>query len=244
MSNRLDSSHAWDAGLVAIEPAVHELLERELELEMVAALFDAAGRGHGGLLLVEGSPGVGKTALIERATAIARERGLAVLRARGHELERAFGWGVARSLLELPLARHSGRDDLLAGPAAPARAILDPGAEAPETEPGFAILHALYWLVARMAESGPLLVAVDDAQWADEPSLRFLIYLAGRLSEHPIAILVGARAWEQELLAQARDRSVRHRSGHCRRSELRRWRPWCGSASRRPTTSSASAASR
>ena len=93
---------------MAIVPAVHELLERELELELVAALLEATGRGHGGLLLLEGSPGVGKSALIEHATAIARERGLAVLRARGHELERAFGWGVARSLLELPLARRAG----------------------------------------------------------------------------------------------------------------------------------------
>ena len=187
---------------MAIEPAVHELLERELELELVAALVEAAGRGRGGLVLFEGSPGVGKTALIERATAIAREQGFAVLRARGHELERAFGWGVARSLLELPLARDPERDDLLAGPAAPARAILDAGAEAPASEPGFAILHALYWLVARIAERGPLLVAVDDAQWADEPSLRFLLYLAGRLSEHPIAVVVGARAAADELITR------------------------------------------
>ena len=100
------------------------------------------------------------------------------------------------------------------------------------TEPGFAILHALYWLVARMAERGPLLVAVDDAQWADEPSLRFLLYLAGRLSEHPIAILVGARAGEPagELLGSWRPIRPR-RSGHCRRSELRRWPRWSARAS-------------
>ena len=84
-----------------------------------------------------------------------------MLRARGHELERAFGWGVARSLFEAPLARRRAeRDELLAGPAAPARAMLDaarpPGA--PESEAGFAILHALYWLAARLAESGPLLL--------------------------------------------------------------------------------------
>ena len=141
---------------MAIEPAVHELLERELELELVAALVEARGRGHGGLVLVEGSPGVGKTALIERATAIAREQGLAVLRARGHELERAFGWGVARSLLELA-ARAPTRNATTCSRDRPRRRARcsSAGAEAPASEPGFAILHALYWLVARMAERGP-----------------------------------------------------------------------------------------
>ena len=95
---------------MAIEPAVHELLERELELELIGTLFEATCLGRGGLLVLEGPPGVGKTALIERATEIARERGVAVLRARGHELERAFGWGVARSLLELPLTRPRHRN--------------------------------------------------------------------------------------------------------------------------------------
>ena len=180
------------------------LLERERELGALSDLLAAAERGHGGLVQVEGPPGVGKSALIEHVAALARERGLPVLRARGHELERAYGWGVARSLLEAAAQR----DDLLAGPAAPARTILDPGAEsaaAPVSDPGFAILHALYWLVVRLAEAGPLLVAIDDAQWADEPSLRFLIYLAGRVSEHPIALIVAARAGEAgegELLTQ------------------------------------------
>ena len=202
--------------------------------------------GSGGLLLLEGPPGVGKSALIERATAIARERGLAVLRARGHELERAFGWGVARSLLELPLRARAERDELLAGPAAPARAILDASGEAPGSEPGFAILHALYWLVARLAERGPLLLAVDDAQWADEPSLRFLVYLAGRLTDQPIAVLVGARAGELgegELLAAAGGRPGRagqHAAVARSRGGRRAGAP---RASRTPTTSSAGAAS-
>ena len=79
------------------------------------------------------------------------------------------------------------------------------GTSADRSEAGFAILHALYWLVARLAEREPLLLVVDDAHWADEPSLRFLVYLAGRLSDQPIAVLVGARAGELgegELLRQ------------------------------------------
>ena len=67
------------------------LLEREVELGALAELFEHAAGGLGGLVLVEGPAGVGKSALLERATGLACARGLGVLRARGHELECAFG---------------------------------------------------------------------------------------------------------------------------------------------------------
>ena len=48
----------------------------------------------------------------------------------------------------------------------------------------------------KLAERSPLLLVVDDAQWVDEPSLRFLAYLHGRLRDQPIALLVAARTGE------------------------------------------------
>ena len=178
-------------------PATESLLERDAQLAVLHELLEDAASGHGALALVEGPPGVGKSALLERAAGMAREQGVAVLHARGHELERAFGWGVARSLLEASLGTD--RDELLAGPAAPARVLFDEGEDGAgdgDSEPGFSILHALYWLVLRLAEREPLLLVVDDAHWADEPSLRFLVYLAGRLSDQPIGVVVGTRAGE------------------------------------------------
>src|SRR4051794_31221296 len=136
-------------------------------------------------MVVEGPPGLGKSMLLAHAERTAAEHGLAVLRARGHQLERAFAWGVARALLEASLS-----DDLLAGAARPARVVFDPGTAA--SEAGFAILHGLYWLTVRLAERGPLLLVVDDAHWADEASLHYLVYLLGRLAEQPIAVLAGA----------------------------------------------------
>ena len=59
-------------------------------------------------------------------------------------------------------------------------------------------MHGLYWLALRLAEREPLLVVVDDAHWADDPSLRWLIYLSGRVSEAPIGVLVAARSGEPE----------------------------------------------
>ena len=55
------------------------------------------------------------------------------------------------------------------------------------------MLHGLYWLVVNLAASRPLLIAVDDAHWADEPSLRWLAYLAPRLEGLAAGMLVALR---------------------------------------------------
>ena len=59
-----------------------------------------------------------------------------------------------------------------------------------------AALHGLYWLVVNLAERSPLLVAVDDLQWVDGPSLRFLHYLVMRLEGVPVAIFATLRSGE------------------------------------------------
>src|SRR3954447_21565783 len=178
------------------------LLEREAELAALSELLHSAGGGRGGLLIFEAAAGLGETSMLKCGARMARERGFRVLPARGHELERAFGWGLARSLFEVPLAGFSQpeRAWLLGGSAAPAGAVLDTGELARPLragEAGFAIMHALYWLTVRLAESEPLLLMVDDAQWIDDPSLRFLLYLAGRLGDVPVAVLVATRRDER-----------------------------------------------
>ena len=153
------------------------LLERDVELDLLADLLRDVGAGRGRALLFEAAAGLGKSALLERAISAGREAGLVVLRARGHQLERGFAWGVARSLFEASLwgRPRSERDRLLDGPAAPARPVFgDSDGQGPGLGPdaGFAITHGLYWLALRLAEQEPLLVVVDDAHWADDPSLR------------------------------------------------------------------------
>ena len=77
----------------------------------------------------------------------------------------------------------------------------DPEAAA---EPSFSALHGLYWLAVNLADAQPLLVAVDDAHWADVDSLRWLMYLARRLEGVPLALVLTTRPAEagpvQELL--------------------------------------------
>ena len=53
------------------------------------------------------------------------------------------------------------------------------------TESSFAMLHGLYWLTANFASRTPTLLVVDDLHWADEPSLRWLHYLARRSKVSP-----------------------------------------------------------
>src|SRR5918999_3036443 len=57
----------------------------------------------------------------------------------------------------------------------------------------FAALHGLFWLALNLAEERPLLLAVDDLQWCDRPSLRFVAYLTRRLEGVPILLLATQR---------------------------------------------------
>jgi predicted ATP-dependent serine protease len=81
------------------------LLERERERDQLAALVEEACAGDGQMLIVGGSAGVGKTRLLEEARVLADAMGLMVLSARGGELERDFGFGIVRGLLEPVLVR-------------------------------------------------------------------------------------------------------------------------------------------
>jgi DNA-binding CsgD family transcriptional regulator len=190
------------------------LLERQLELERIEAALADARSGHGRFLVIEGPAGIGKTALLAAVRTMAGESGMRVLRSRGNELERDFAFGVVRQLFEPPLAEapELERADLLQAGAGVAGGLLAfPGAPAPEglppsgVDPSFAILHSLYWLCANLAAAGPLCIVVDDAHWADAPSLRYLAFLLTRLEELNIALVLATRPREAgtdaELLA-------------------------------------------
>ena len=172
------------------------LLERARELDLIDAAVQAALAAEGRALLIEGPAGIGKTALLEAASARAQQRGLIVLSARGGELEQHFPYGVARQLFEPALRRASTarRGNLLSGAAGLAGPILaagDGGDSDADTE--FARIHGLYWLTVNLCQGSPLALVVDDAQWSDQSSLRFLLYLARRLDGLGVALLVASR---------------------------------------------------
>src|SRR4051794_3303455 len=104
------------------------LLERERELDRLGQRLDAAGAGDGGLVVVEGAPGLGKTTVLQAAVGMARRRGFEVTRAGGADLEREWPLGIARQLLEPVLRRCSAdeRAELLDGAARLAAHVLLP----------------------------------------------------------------------------------------------------------------------
>jgi DNA-binding CsgD family transcriptional regulator len=169
----------------------------------------------GGLVVVEGPPGVGKTALLaatrERAAAV----GMRVLHARGRELEREFSFGVARQLFEPLLRRVSAgeRDELLDGAALPAGPLVGVcglrALQRPDTavDVVFQALHGLFWLTANIAATMPLLLVVDDLQCCDAGSLRWLAYLVQRLEGLPLLVIASVHSEDPgahvELVAEA-----------------------------------------
>lgn len=164
------------------------ILEREEEIAALSAAAAGAAAGHGGLVLVEGPAGIGKTTLLRAACA--RCDGLRVLTARGLALERGFPYGIVRQLLDAVRAD----DGLLDGAAGLAARVFDWAEAGPvEDDVPYATMHGLYWLVANLAVRQPLLLAVDDLHWADAPSLRWFTHLAARLDGLPVALFLAVR---------------------------------------------------
>ena len=172
-------------------------LERSREL---AALEDAiasvAAASDGRVVLLEGTGGIGKTLLLTHAIQRAQASAMTMLRARGGELERQFPFGVALQLFEPYLSSASPRERrrVLAGAAAHAAPLLSgdvAGREGGALE--FPLLHGLHWVVANIAERQPLLIAVDDAHSADDASMRALLFIAQRIEDLPLAIVMTAR---------------------------------------------------
>jgi DNA-binding CsgD family transcriptional regulator len=174
------------------------LLERDAELERLRALIERAGGGEGGVVAIEGPPGIGKTRLGEEAAALARTEGFTVLSASGSELEQEFAFGVVRQLFEPVVARgdedrRRGLFDGAARLAAPALGLEHAGLTVEGQEARFPVVHGLYWLTANLARDCAVLLWVDDLQWIDSPSGRFLAYLSRRLADLPTLLVVAAR---------------------------------------------------
>jgi DNA-binding NarL/FixJ family response regulator len=168
------------------------LVERTVELEHLDRVLDAACSGAGAVTLVEGLAGIGKTSLLNWTRRRAAARGMTVLHASGSVLERGYAMGVVRQCFESELHRHADRQRLLAGAARLAAQAVSDVPDSEEPAPG-AVLHGLYWLTANIAEQAPVLITIDDAHWADEPSLLFAAYLARRIDSLAVALVIGAR---------------------------------------------------
>ena len=177
------------------------LLERERELTAIDAIVDNVGHGEGGGLLMHGHAGIGKTTLIAAAVGRARAAGLRVLSACGGELEQSYAFGVVRQLYD-PLLRagpEPERARMLSGAArlaAPVFGLPSITAAPAPADPQEAALLGLFWLTSDLADRQPLLIALDDLQWADRASLEWLVFTLRRLTGLSVAVIGAARTGE------------------------------------------------
>ena len=178
------------------------LLEREHELDAVGDALDRLADGQGSMLLIEGPAGIGKTRLLAAATELGRPRHSSA--ARG-----SSGTAGARNAVRgrapavgAPIERadEAERARLLSGSAGLSLIAFGlQDSDGPNAEVDrFAPIHGLYWLLANLCDSQPVLIVIDDAQWADTQSLRWLDYLARRAPDTAVLIVVGARTGEAD----------------------------------------------
>jgi DNA-binding CsgD family transcriptional regulator len=204
------------------------LVGRKSELGRLRGALDRLAEGHGGLVLVTGEPGIGKTRLVEELDTEATERGAFVAWGRvdeGHGAPPYWPW------IQILAAIRSGGDrDLIDGaldgvaeviapllPQAgtfaadiPAAATLDP------VHARFRLHQAVVEFLWRFGRQQSLVIVIDDAHWADVASLELTRFVAGRLVSLPVLFVVSYRsidagdsaAFHDVLASLARERTL------------------------------------
>jgi ATP/maltotriose-dependent transcriptional regulator MalT len=177
------------------------LLGRDAELQTLTACLDRARAGSAAVAVLEGPAGIGKTRLVNELVARAEGDGFRCLRAACEEtLGRPFG-----PLLDALAAAGQG---VWPGPGASARS----GSERSE----YRLVEEVSDRLERLAATAPLLLAVDDLQWADPSTLTAVRRAARRLALRPVTILAAVRSEHPPGVAGAVDDLVRLGAVHVR----------------------------
>ena len=188
MSVNRDARPSWTA-----------LVERDAERELIESAVAGSELGEGRVVLVYGPAGVGRSSLLRACASDAAARGIVVLQAGGDELERGYGFGIVRQLLEARIARlrPAERRSMFsdAGPAAESALGIGPSGVRVSSA-GFEEIQAVHRLITGLAAVQPLLITVDDLQWCDRPSLDFLCFLGHRVARLPVTIIAAWRRGE------------------------------------------------
>lgn len=164
------------------------LVGRDAEQARLRRLLADAREGRSGALGLRGAPGIGKSALLDRAVSIAEAAGMRVVRAAGIESDHELAYGGLHQLL-FP---HVDRLDALPTPQASALRCAFGLAEGGDAN-RFLISAGTLSLLAQLAEDAPLLCVLDDLQWLDQGSAEALLFAARRFVADPIAVLFAVR---------------------------------------------------
>jgi DNA-binding CsgD family transcriptional regulator len=156
------------------------LMERDEWQDELAASF--AGLLPPSAVIIEGEPGLGKTAFLNAACHVAREAGHDVLYARGGAVEAESPFGIVRQLFQPVEATLSPSEREMC--ANVTTSLSDVRRPIP-----FEVIHDLYLNLAHFASSRPIVIAIDDLQWSDYESLVWVQYVARRLESGRISFI-------------------------------------------------------
>jgi AAA ATPase domain len=154
------------------------LVGRSRELDAVRRRLARDRAAGAEVVLIEGEPGIGKSRFL--AEVLADPAGLRPFRADADELERTRPFGPLADALG---CRPASPDQLCAEIAG----LIDGGAAE------FRIVERFAELLERMALEGPLLVAIDDVQWADPSTVTALRFVTRHLLDVPVSFVLASR---------------------------------------------------
>ncbi len=168
------------------------LVGRDELIEELQAAVQSALDGEGRALVLEGGPGLGRSALLDQVELYAQLAGATVLRGEGVPASAPFT--LARQLLELALGLAPELENVLPGLAAVLPQALEPrvhsAVEAAERRARS--LEVVQAGLLQLSQQHPLIVLVDDTHWVDPESLALLAALTQALPERPFALITTA----------------------------------------------------
>jgi DNA-binding CsgD family transcriptional regulator len=195
-----------------------KLVGRDVELELLVGRLASVRRGSARCAVIEGVAGIGKSALLGGLVEVATERGVAVVRGDARPLEAARPFGPLIDALGL---RGGVGDERRAGIA---RLLAEGGAAAAPLGPGqlqVLVVEAIIDLLESISDRQPLLLAIDDVQWAEGATLLTLEWVMRRLTWAPAMLVMTVRpAPRSPDLARLLDDAARRDAAHVRLGPL------------------------
>jgi len=165
------------------------LVGRRAELGLLHDAVDALAAGRGGAVWIDGEPGIGKSALVTDGLGRARRAGFQVGSALADELTMRF---PLRAVLDCLGIESRSADPVRVGIAAALRAQ-QPAGLIGAVNPVSGATELLLGMVDQVCAAGPLVLAIDDLQWADEASLTLWRRLVPAVPQLPLLLVAASR---------------------------------------------------
>jgi tetratricopeptide (TPR) repeat protein len=191
---------------IGVAAPAHRLVGRTTELELLAGLIAEAAAGHGSAILIEGEPGIGKSALV-RAALASSPAACRVFWGTCDELDEDLPFQPLIAALRLREPAQDSRRAAIARILC-GEAPADPGAAGPA-----ALREQLLAFIIDYCAARPTALVIDDLQWADQASVQLIGQLARLAPQVPLLLVAIMRPVPQrdDLLKLRRAQNNAHR---------------------------------